>query len=182
MIRKPSTRRKADKEPVHVNLVPLLDALITIISFLMATMSYFIITSISSPVPLVAQEEQAKKLNEKPLQLTLSVGAENIRIWSPFQRIEAKTFENTPEGLPDFNSIHEYLLEIKNKFPEERQIVVSPHAELTYDVLIALMDVVRLIDKTDSPVFLKDPQSGVDVQTEDLFPEIVFGNLLGGSS
>lgn len=182
MIKRPSTRRKSDSESAHVNLVPLLDALITIIAFLMATMSYFVITSISSPVPIVAQQEQEKKLNEKPLQLTLSVRTDDIRIWSPFNKIEAKDFENTPEGLPDFYAIHEYLLEIKRKFPTEKQIVVSPHMQLTYDVLIALMDVVRLIDKTDPPLFVKDTVTGVDTQTEDLFPEIVFGNLLGGSS
>jgi len=181
VIKRPSTRRKSDHSAAHVNLVPLLDALITIIAFLMATMSYFIITTISSPVPVSSEEEQLKKLNERPLQLSLSIRENDVRIWSPFEKVEAKTIENTPEDLPDFEAIHEHLLGIKQKFPTEKQIVIGPHPQVTYDVLIALMDAVRIIDKVDPPVFYKDPQTGLDMQTEDLFSDIVFGNLLGGT-
>ena len=143
-------------------------------------MSYLAIVSIESPAPVTTQAEVQQKLKEKPLQLTLSVDQRRSRIWSPFGKISSKTIEHI-EGVPDLYRIHQALIEVKQDFPQETQIVFMPHSGVNYDVLVGLMDTMRSIESTDPLILTRSQKTGMDVQAKYLFPNIVFGNLLGDS-
>jgi biopolymer transport protein ExbD len=177
----PSSRRKSSKEGVTLNLVPVIDAMVTLIGFLLFTTSFLAITSIETPMPMASTSENQQQLKEKPLQLTLSLHDNDAEIWSPFDRIPKKVIPNTMPGTPDIKTIHDSLLGIKKQFPNENKIVLVPNSGATYDTLIAVMDTSRIIDPTDPPLFSKDAKTGIDVPVKQLFPEIIFGNLLGDS-
>ncbi|MEN9723485.1 MAG: hypothetical protein RJB38_1471, partial [Pseudomonadota bacterium] len=117
----------------------------------------------------------------KPLQLTVSIREKESEIWSPFEKISPKVIPHTGEGKPDSRQIHEALIEIKKTFINETQIVLVPSANTSYDILISLMDQLRGLEPTDPPLFRKNPSTGNDEPVKTLFPEIVFGNLLGES-
>ena len=183
MFKRPSSRRRASKgkaETVELNLVPMMDALVTMIAFMLFTLSFLNIVSIESPVPIASSRDVEKKLDEKPLQLTLSVRDQESEIWSPFERIAPSRIQNLPDGSPDIVAIHDKLVEIKQKFPRESKIVFVPNTKVTYDVLIAVMDSLRMMTPTDPPIFLKNEATGIDEPLKSLFPEVIFGNLLGG--
>jgi hypothetical protein len=57
--------------------------------------------------------------------------------------------------------------------------VLVPYAGASYDTLIAVMDAVRLVEPGDSPIYAKNEKTNVDEAVKTLFPDIVFGNLLG---
>jgi len=179
MLKRPSSRRKSNDQPLSLNLVPLLDALVTIIAFLLITMSFMHMVSISSPVPIVSDEDNRRLLNKKPLQLTMEVEPDYIRIKALFNQVPPKRFDSSPDGTPDLISIHDHLIGIKQKFPGEKQIVITPHPSISYDLLIAVMDSVQQLEKTDPPIFWSTPD-GLDQEIKELFSEVVFGNLLGG--
>src|SRR5690349_1389840 len=126
MLNRPSSRRKSSKEQIELNLVPLLDTLVTLIAFLLFTMAFLQVVHIESPIPQMSQEDVEKKLKEKPLQLTLSINDKESRLWSPFEKITPKTIPNPAAGTPDVKAIHEALIEVKQKFPTETKIVLSP--------------------------------------------------------
>jgi hypothetical protein len=153
--------------------------MVTLIAFMLFTMSFFAIVSIESPLPVASPVQT--KLKERPLQLTLSMHEKDVEIWSPFEKFKSKTIPNTPEGTPDIKAIHETLLGLKQQFPTENQIVLSPYAQSTYDAMIAVMDAVRMMEPTDPPFYMKNPTTGVDEAVKTLFPNVVFGNLLGDS-
>lgn len=180
MLKRPSTRSKSNKEALELNLVPMLDALVTMVAFLLYSISFLSFVSIESPAPVAATKEIQKKLDEKPLQLTVSVRKTETEIWSPFERIKRAVIPHTDEKKPNTRGIHEFLLTVKQKFPNETKIVFVPYSEASYDLLIEVMDALRLIEPTDPPIYSKD-QSGTDQLVKFLFPEIVFGNLLGES-
>lgn len=181
MLRRPSARRK-DKAQIALNLVPILDAMVTLIAFLLFTSSFFAIVAIESPAPVASSEVNEQALKEKPLQLTLTIREKESEIWSPFDKIAAKTIQHTEPGKPDIKLIHEALLAVKQQFPTETKIVLVPNSTTNYDTLIAVMDTMRLIEATDTPIFAKNAQTGNDEPLKLLFPDIVFGNLLAGDS
>ncbi len=158
----------------------MLDALVTLIAFLLFSMSFLAIVSIESPAPVASKAEVQQKLKEKPLQLTLTLTPKGSQIWSPFGRIETTRIANSEFG-PDLPQIHQALVKIKAKFPEEKQIVLVPHPGVNYDTLVAVMDAIRSLEKTDTAIFVKSPKTGLPLQAQYLFPSIVFGNLLGDS-
>ena len=177
----PSSRRKGGHQSITLNLVPILDAMVTLIGFLLFTTSFLAIVSIETPLPTASTAQNEQKLKEKPLQLTISLHDNDVEIWSPFERIPKKLIPDTTPGQPDLKTIHDTLLGIKKQFPEETKVVLAPNAGTTYDVLIAVMDVSRLMDPTDPPLFHPNPATKVDEQVKQLFPEVIFGNLLEGS-
>ncbi len=179
MFSRPSHRRRSNTETVQLNLVPMLDAMVTMISFLLFTMSFLQLVSIDSPVPRASTTELEKQLAEKPVQLTLSLRKEESELWSPFERVPTVTIKNAEPGKPDIRAIHDALVKIKQQFPKEIRLILVPYATIPYDILIALMDNSRTLETTDGAVFLKNEQTGVDETVKVLFPELIFGNLLG---
>src|SRR4051812_16286815 len=123
MLRRPSTRRKSKQAEVTINLVPMLDALVTLVAFLLFSTSFLALVVIDTPAPLLAPaDEQVEKLKEKPLQLTAYVKENQIILsdWSGSR--EAHTIQNvldpkTSETRYDFEKFHQTLLQIKNRHP-----------------------------------------------------------------
>ncbi|MEK6707154.1 MAG: biopolymer transporter ExbD [Bdellovibrionota bacterium] len=181
MLIRPSARRKTAHGGIQLNLVPFIDAMVTMIGFMLFTISFIAIVSVESPFPIISQQDMMEKLKERPIQLTLTIKEKETEIWSPFEKIKSRTIPHMPSGLPDTTSIHSVLLEVKQQFPLEKKIVLVPTAQTNYDTLISLMDSMRLINTTDPPIYAKNPATGLDEVIKDLFPEVVFGNLLGDS-
>lgn len=184
MFQRPSQRLssafKASREPVGINLVPMLDALVTLIAFLLFSMSFIAIVGLESLVPVVNDMpvEEQLQLKDKPVQITLTLGEREAEVWSPFDRFEAKVIPNLPDGSPDANAIHSALLSVKEIFPFERQIVFVPAPTTSYDQLVSAMDAARQLEAGDPPIYYKNPQTNVERAATELFPNIVFGNLL----
>lgn len=180
MLRKPSHRKKRSNDEIALNLVPMLDALVTMIAFLMFSMSFLAIVSIDSPAPVAATATLQKELKEKPLQLTLSIRKNESEIWSPFQKIQTIRVPHAADATPDTLAIHEALIRVKRQFPSETKLVFAPAPATNYDQIIAIMDASRMLEANDPPIYAKNPQTGIDEQVRTLFPEMIFGNLLSG--
>jgi biopolymer transport protein ExbD len=181
VLKRPTTRRRGHAEQIELNLVPMLDALVTLISFLLFTMSFLSLASIETPFPEASARQNEQKIKEKPLQLTVSIRSNNVEISSPFNRVASQTIASDAEGKPNTIAIHEALLKIKERFPEELSIVIAPYAGLNYDLLVQVMDAVRTVEPTDPPIFRKNPATGLDEPVKSLFPNVIFGNLLGNT-
>jgi biopolymer transport protein ExbD len=179
VFKRPSSRRKTENKQITLNLVPILDAMVTLIAFLLFTMSFIAIVNIESPFPMANREQLEEKLKEKPLQLTVTLRDGEAEIWSPFDRVRAKKVPNLQTGEPDVKTLHEQLIAIKQKFPNETKIVFVPTRNASYEVLIAVMDAMRVLEPSDPPVFAKNKETGNDEAVKSLFPEVIFGNLLG---
>lgn len=181
MLKRPSLLRKSNKKNIELNLVPMLDALITMISFLLFTMSFLTLVAVESQAPVASKSINEAVMKEKPLQLTLTLRANEVEIWSPFDKIPAKKIPSLEPGKPNLTTVHDTLVKIKQQFPQETKIVFAPEGGVNYDVLVSVMDTARGLEPTDPPIALKNPQTGVDEVVKNLFSEIVFGNLLGDS-
>ncbi len=179
MLSRPSLRRRTENGDIILNLVPILDAMVTLIAFLLYTMSFLALVSIETPFPEASKEVNQELIEKKPLQLTLTVRENELELWSPFEKIEKQTLPFTEPGKPDTAALHSALIEIKKAHPDETKIVFAPNAGVNYDTLINLMDASRTLDPTDPPLFKTNAETGTDEAIKTLFPEIIFGNLLG---
>jgi biopolymer transport protein ExbD len=181
MLKRPSSRRKSKGAQIQLNLVPVLDTMVTLIGFLLFTMSFLSLVTIESPFPEASTEIQEQKLKERPLQLTLTLRDKESELWSPFEKVPSKVFPHLDGGAPDFMAIHQALVAIKQRYPSETQVVFVPFAGVNYETLIAAMDTMRTIEPTDPAIYMKNAATGVDEAVKALFPNVIFGNLLGDS-
>lgn len=186
MLRRPSSqRRNSAKGEMELPLVPILDTFVTLIAFLLMATSLLAVTLIDTPVPLVSATPPETK--EKPLSLTVDVEMDHFEIYSPFGRVKRQRIERKGED-EDFLKLRDALLSIKNDFPFEKQLVLMPGPLVEYEVLVKVMDASREISETDPSLYVKETvkaedgtESQQDRLVKDLFPEVVFGNILGGA-
>lgn len=194
MFRRPSSRRKSEQQELSLNLVPMMDALVTMVSFLLISMGYMAISAIDTPAPLLAPpEEQVKKLEEKkepPLQLTAHFVTDSktnekkilISDWSGSRENHEIGQRPNPnknnEITYDFEALHKLLIEIKKRHPDDKQLILKPDSDVPYESLVAVMDAARSYEKTDEPPPMKKNDKGVDEPNTDIFPEVIFGNIL----
>lgn len=184
MLNKPSTRRKSSQHQLELNLVPMLDALVTIVSFLLFSTAFMAIVVIDTPAPVLGTvDEQVENLKTKPLQLTAHIQAHQIIVsdWSGSREkhvIASITDPASGEPKHDIEQLHKILIEIKTRYPEEKKLILKPDAGIPYETIVEIMDSARFLDpKTDPPSYKKNEQ-GVDVPTNELFPEVIFGNIM----
>ena len=178
MLRRPSHRRKsAGQGEIDLPLVPIMDAFVTLIAFLLMATSLLSVTLIDTPVPILSSAPDMSK--EKPLTLTLKITDESITLESPFNLIPSQTIARTANKY-DFDKLHDALVVIKQKFPKDKKIIFMPNAQVKYDDIISLMDASRKLNKTDAAIFVQDDK-GVNKAETDLFSEVVFGNIVSGT-
>ena len=182
MLNRPSSRRKSHSEGIELNLVPILDTMVTLIGFLLFTTSFLAIVSIESPIPGRAPDDPNKKPDEKPLQLTVELNSKSIEIYSYSEKFPRKSLPNTAEGKVDLKSLHETIIEVKKRFPAEENIVLTPSEGIAYESMISVMDAVRELETTDPSIYRKNATTGVDEVVKNLFPKVLFGNLQAGGT
>lgn len=180
MLKRPSSRRRSHPAEVQINLVPMMDALVTMISFLMYTMAFLSFTMIESPLPMVSPNQNQEQIQQRPLQLTLTLNEKDVLLWSPFDMIPQQRIPNRPEGGVDFMRLHETLIGIKQKFIKEDKIILVPQGVTSYETIVQVIDAVKNLEKTDPIISIKNEKTGIQEQARYLFSEVVFGNLLGG--
>lgn len=161
----------------------MLDALVTLVSFLLFSTAFLSIVVIDTPAPLLAPpQEQEKQIKEKPLQLTAYIQENQIILsdWSGSRErhvIPSVKDPKTGEDRYDLEKLHQTLIQIKNRYPKETKLILKPDGGVAYESLIGIMDSARFFEKTDPPLYRKNAQ-GVDEPERNLFPEVIFGNIM----
>ena len=172
MLRAPSNRRKK-KGNSRLNLIPILDAVFIFIFFLLLSASFVKIFEIDSNIPIVSTSAP-KKENKKPLALNLRINDINLTLYRGVPSRIAKTFKKI-DGQYDLETLHNYLVGLKKRYPKEKTIIIEPFVDVKYGTLVDIMDAVRMFKETDEKMTVKE--DGVDTFVEELFNDIIFGNI-----
>ena len=176
MLRVPS-RRKKKGPPGRVNLIPILDAIFIFIFFLLLSSSFLNIFEIQSPLPMASEAEPPpSKVKEKPLNLTLKITNNALRIYTGLPGRLTKTFSKRPDNSYPLDELRVYLIDLKGRHLKEKTIIFEPKIDLRYEDLVKIMDTVRILKKTDPAFYLKG-DDGIEERVNDLFSDIMFGNI-----
>lgn len=179
MLKRPSQRRRSHgTQEVDLPLVPIMDAFVTLIAFLLLATSMLAVTLIDTPVPIVSSVPDDNK-KDKPLALTLEIAEDSLKLSSAFRKIQPQAFPKIDKNY-DLDKLHEALVAIRKQFPNEKSITFQPQAEIKYNDLIAIMDATRLFLKTDETLFVTG-DDGISKPDPFLFQGVLFGNVMSGS-
>jgi biopolymer transport protein ExbD len=160
------TRRRGHHD---LNIVPMIDMFVVLVIFLIftAVFSKTHILELNLPAAAAAVPELPKGL-----QLEVIVRDDGIEVADRGTGV-LKSVPNTAAGY-DLVALGEYLQLVKARFPEHQQATILLTPEIPYDVLVQVMDKVRVYEPE-----LPDTASGKLVRTfvrAELFPEISVGD------
>lgn len=157
-------RRQPETE---LNITPFLNLMVVLVPFLLITaaFSHFSILDLYLPAARPNQQDNPKELHLEVVirPQALELGDRNGGL---IQRLA-----KGPEGY-DLKGLNDLLTQLKARYPDKRDITLLSEADTRYEVLVQVMDAVRVADVYEA---------GGVTQVE-LFPEISLGDAPGGKS
>jgi biopolymer transport protein ExbD len=121
-------QRGKEKEPLEINLVPMIDVMLVILIFLMITTTYSKYTELQINLP----SAQAERQLERPNEITVLVNAQGQYVVNrtpvPFRTVEQLAEELRRAGAP----------------LKEPIVVISADAAATHQSVIRVMEASRL--------------------------------------
>jgi biopolymer transport protein ExbD len=154
--------QKHVREAEELNITAFMNLMVILVPFLLITAVFSRMTILELNLPGL----NSKQNEDTKVKLSLELVLRN----DSFDVQDAnlgliKRFERTP-GQTHWDQFSNILLEIKRRFPDERQITLLVAPDVNYKTLIKVMDYVRSADVVQ----------GLNVQTVELFPEISIGD------
>ncbi len=170
---------RASDATFDLNLAPILDIIVSIVPLLLLSVAFVQVKMIDSSVPQVVAEA-ASRANEKPatsvnLKITKTKG---------FVIEVTKEGKTTPVKVPnnekgwDLEALHAAAFNVKEKNPQVFRLDLSPESDVNLADLVTVMDKLRRTPDSQKVSFV-DPASGQKIETELMFPEILFANVIG---
>jgi len=121
-------QRGREKEPLEINLVPLIDVMMVILIFLMITTTYNRYTELAIHLPSADSEKQAERTNE----ITVLVNAQGQYV-----------VNRRPVPFRTVNDLSDELKRAAGA-AKEPVVVISADANATHQAVIRVMEAARL--------------------------------------
>lgn len=150
-------RIREDEETGELNIVPYLDVVVNLVMFMLLSMTGLItlgVLNVSAPKIGGEGSAAAAAAEAGPkLLLTVAIGKQGFYIagaggvlgsdagGSDLSR--PPTVPLKADGKYDYQELSRQLGTIKEKFPNETQVILSADGEVVYDILIQTMDACR---------------------------------------
>ncbi len=158
-----SARRlgRRDRHDPELNIIPMIDIFTVLVTFLLMTavFSRIVVLNLGLPVASTSQLEQLQDLNLEVIVHDTSIEVSD--------RVSGRLADLPNVGeKQDLKSLSEYLQRVKARFPDKTQATILLEADTSYDVLVQVMDTLRLVT-------LAQPAGSINAE---LFPDISIGD------
>lgn len=166
----------------ELDLAPLLAVMVKLVPVLLMSSAFVQMMIIETELPQVVQEAiKQQDNNVKAAHITLEVNkVEGVRIIVENNGQEKVEVVANKDKKFDYAALHAKLIELKKANPAIFKIDLSPDADVAYKDLVAIMDEARKVKSNDIKFKFTDTKTGVESQTDYMFPEIVFSNVMDG--
>lgn len=165
----------------ELDLAPLLAVMVKLVPVLLISSAFMQMAIIETDLPQIVKEAIEKQENQNDkASITLEVSnSAGVRIVISQKGQSKADVVPMVDGQFDLKTLHAKLQEVKKSYPEIFKVDLKPMGDVAYESLVKIMDEARKSrNQTKFPVY--DSQTGKNVETEYMFPEIVFSNTLEG--
>ncbi len=181
-MRRPKKIRVNQSGEFDLDLAPLLAVMVKLVPVLLLSSAFVQMMVIETELPQVVSEAiQRNDKQETPTTVALEVDPKaGIHIILTVKGKEKVETVKLLGGVYDYKGLHEKLVAVKKAHPEVFKLELNPDGKVPYDDVVKIMDEARQArDNTvHFPVF--DTKQGKEVDTNYMFPEIIFTNMMEG--
>jgi biopolymer transport protein ExbD len=151
------------REGAEINLVSMIDMMTILVFFLLVHGGFIRLAVLQLNVPS-AQSQVASEPPQFELEITVRESGIEIgdRATGLLNRVDKA------DGAYDLVKLTEHLTRIKDRFPEKDDATVLVEPQVSYDVVVAVMDRVRVAEERDAALNR--------VNRIELFPQVSIGD------
>lgn len=174
----------------ELNLAPMLDIIVSIIPMLLLSVVFVQITVIDTPIPQAVEKAvaAANEKNKDLVQVRMSVSNDRTVMITILDRGETKEFQvagigSGTEAKADLDGLYKQVIAIKKQYPDVFRLELNPADTVPLVDIVGVMDSVRttrIENGRSVKLSFTDVTTGKPIETDLLFPDIVFGNVAGG--
>ncbi len=152
-------RLRDDEHAGELNIIPYLDIITNLVMFMMLSMTGLIslgVVNVSAPkIGAEVQQAQGADPNQPKLLLTVAVSKRGFYIAgsggvlggpADAPSVDARqppTVPLRPDGRHDYEALTAHMVRIKERYPQETNVILSADPDVPYDILIQTMDACR---------------------------------------
>ena len=174
---------RREEATFELNLAPMLDIIVSIVPMLLMSMVFVHITTIDTPVPQVVEKAiaAANEKNRDQVQILLSVSKQAGFKFTITDKGHTEERVVSLKGNDfDLAGLYKEILSVKKLYPDVFRLELNPEENVDLDQIVLVMDQVRTLKPGEPKVVFKDVETGKSLETNLLFPDVVFGNVVGG--
>lgn len=182
-MRRARTRASSDDSTFELNLAPMLDIIVSIIPMLLMSVAFVHVMVIDTPVPQIVEKAiaAANEKNKDLVQVTLAVSNESGFRFTVIEKGRTKeTIVALKDGKLDFDGLHQEAVALKKTYPDVFRLELNPEESVPLNEIVSVMDSIRMLRSSEPKMTFNDVETGKPIETNLLFPDIVFGNVAGG--
>lgn len=153
-------RRRA-KNDAELSITAFMNLMVILVPFLLITAVFSKISILELDLP---SKSDVVKNNKKTLELEVVVRENSLRVQDRNRGV-LKTIKNSKKDY-DLIALNDYLQGLKTKYQDINNATILLEPDITYDVLVQIMDSVRVAEVTKEGQLVK----------ADLFPDIAVGD------
>ena len=156
--------RKRRHDAEELNITAFMNLMVILVPFLLITAVFSRLAVIELNLPTSESEITEEQTPEFQLEITvrensIEVGDRNVGTLS--------RIENTADGY-DLEALARYLDRVKRQFPDKADATLLLEPDISYQVLVEVMDTVRVTERVD--------ETSREPVRYELFPEIAIGD------
>ena len=137
-------RRRSHDTEVELNITAFLNLMVVLIPFLLINAVFAQVSILQLDLPAVNDSSTPSEDDEKDkLVLEVLIYGNRYEVVDRNTSAVLKIVKNDGEK-PNSTGLHDYLVKVKEKFPQETAITLLCEDDTPYEVMIQTMDAVRL--------------------------------------
>lgn len=166
----------------ELDLAPLLAVMVKLVPVLLVSSAFLQVMVIETELPQVVSEAiQRQEQQTTPTNVALEIDAKDgIRIVVTEKGQDKIETIPLKEGTFDYAHLHQKLVAVKQAHPEVFKIELNPDGVTPYNDIVKIMDEARQAHDTKIKFPVFDTKQGKNVETNYMFPEIIFANVMEG--
>lgn len=166
----------------ELDLAPLLAVMVKLVPVLLVSSAFVQMMVIETELPQVVNEAiQREEKNPAPtniaLEVDLKIGIRIVLTEKGQEKVDTIPLKN---GIFDYEGLHQKLVAIKKGHPEIFKLELNPDGKVPYNDIVKIMDEVRQAHDAGVKFPVFDTKQGKNVETNYMFPEIIFANTMEG--
>jgi len=154
--------RRLHKTPAHLEITAFINLIVVLVPFLLSTAVFSRLAVLDIALPAPSSAVQQLKVEDLRLEVVLRHDAIEVgdRVGGLLQRIARRA-----DGA-DLHTLQALMVQLKQRFPAQRDASVLAEPDTPYDALVQVMDAMRATATVH----------GAKAEAAELFPNISIGD------
>jgi biopolymer transport protein ExbD len=175
-----SFRSRLDDSTFALNLAPMLDIIVSITPMLLLSVVFIKVNVIDSPLPQAVEQAIQQQKDQKDVSVQLKVNKDKgfeFTVNDGGQKSQSGVA--LKNGAWDMDGLKNEAMQIKQKHPAIFRLDLVPDKRVSLNEIVMIMDQVRKEAPTAKKFTFQDPKTGQAVETDLMFPSVIFANVMG---